>query len=106
MFHSRFVIALLLTAPLIFGAMIHTAVPHQHSENQSVVDLMHTTLHAKDLEFVAMPVFVALFMYVVVFVSLSAPLRRRYALKAVSIEEGTGQSIYMRRGSARYRRFV
>lgn len=99
-------VALIVSLPLLLGAIAHAYAPHQHPENAAIVDLMHTAAAAGEKTFVVVPLFAALFIYALTAVALAAPLRRRYALEALSIEEARGQSLYVRRGRARYRRFI
>jgi len=92
-------VAFIVSLPLFFGAVAHAYAPHQHPESAAIVDLMHTAAAAGEKSFVAVPLFVALFLFAI---------RAQPAPAPAAVEDIRARSslfLFARQGRARYRRF-
>mgnify|MGYP003394864017 CR=1 FL=1 len=101
---ARITISLIVVA-LVCGGFAHESVPHSHSEDAVVADLMHAALRHEEKKVIAVPPLATLFVVLLTTLASVMILTRVHWLRALLIRAQGGERSGIYDGIIAYRRF-
>lgn len=94
-----FVLILILAT----GGFIHAVMPHQHSHNSEITDLMHAAIRIENKEIYIIPIMEVF--SILILASASAVVVRWLLLLSLTVRACTAEAILLRNGVAPHRKF-
>lgn len=99
------IILILIIAMLVCGGFAHEFIPHSHSEEAVIADLMHTALRHEDKKLIAIPPLMVLFSVALAACASVFVFSRTLAIYRLLILAGGAEMCSLRRGITPYRKF-